>query len=178
MIPSKNLFDFIKREEQCVLKTYKDEAGILTIGWGSTMFLDGSKPKIGEHITQELADKLLEWEVTNKAHSVNAFFHNVVLNQNQFDALVSFAYNVGVGALEKSSLRKAIIQNPKVPGTVRVCDISDEAIRKWMEGQQIRALPMITYYFSQWCKVTINDKKHLSEGLIKRRLREAAMYQR
>jgi lysozyme len=173
MTPSQNCFDFIAKEEGLVLTAYQDAANIWTIGYGSTMFKDGSRPKKGEKITKELAMDLLKWEVENKTHSVNAFFRNVVLNQNQFDALVSFAYNCGVGALEGSSLRKAIIQDPKVPGTKKVFEIGDESIRKWMEAQQIRAIPMVTYYFSMYCKITINDKKHLLDDLIRRRLREA-----
>lgn len=178
MTPSKNCIDFIAKEEGCVLHTYKDVAGILTIGYGTTRFKDGTKPKLGEHITLELATELLQYEVELKAHSVNAFCQRVVLTQNQFDALVSFAYNVGVGALEQSSLLKAVKLNPKVPGTKTVESITDEAIKNWLKDRGIRAVPMVTYYFSMYCKITLNEKKHLVDDLIKRRLREAAMYQR
>ena len=115
MKPSKNCYDLIKAEEGCVLHAYKDPgSGMLpiTIGWGSTMRKNGDSIHLGETVTQQEADELLEWEVNNKAKVVNSLLLTTMINQNQFDALVSFAYNCGVGSFQHSTMRKKILLNP------------------------------------------------------------------
>lgn len=153
MKPSENCYDFIKREEGgYYLSAYRDQAGIWTIGWGSTMYKNGSRVKKGDTITLDQAKELLEWEINNKTAFVSGLTSKVVLNQNQFDALVSFAFNCGVGALEKSTLLKLIIQNPHDP------NIRDA--------------------FTMWSKITDpkTGQKTVSIGLLKRRKREADLY--
>lgn len=177
MKPSQHCIDFIAHEEGLVLHSYQDRAGVWTIGYGSTMFMDGTKPKPGEHITEELAKKLLAWEVENKTHAVNAETHNLNLRQSQFDALVSFTYNVGVGGLKESSLLRAVKVDPKILGTMPVDAISDESIKKWFQKQNLRAIPMVAYHFTKWCKITKDGKKIFDDGLIGRRMREAKLYQ-
>lgn len=184
MTPSTNCFDFIEKEESCVLHPYLDQAGIPTIGIGSTMYPDGRRVTMKDaNITHEQARQFLKWEVDNKSKSVKAFLRNVTVTQNQFDALVSFAYNVGIGALQTSTLLKTILANPNESRTQIVEGMQDEKVREWMEKHGIRAVPLITYYFAVWCKITVINKqghkiKILSEGLIKRRLREAALFHR
>jgi lysozyme len=78
------------------------------------MWADGRKVKLGEVISMENAEKLLMWEINNKVHCLNKLH----LNQNQFDALMSFVYNVGVGNLMKSTLYKKALLNPNDP-TIR-----------------------------------------------------------
>lgn len=84
-------------------KAYKDIAGIWTIGFGTTVYPDGTKVKAGDTCTREQA---LMW----KKHDI-AFFEKHVnriitrgLKQNQFDALVSLVYNVGVSAFESGKV--------------------------------------------------------------------------
>lgn len=150
MKPSNKAYDFIQKEEGEVLHTYLDSAGIPTIGIGSTMYKDGTKPKKGDVITHEQAMELLRWEVDNKCKSVVAFTQGIALTQNQFDALVSFAYNVGVGALQGSTLLKKVKENPNDRSIV------DE--------------------FMKWNKITKGGKKISLDSLSKRRAREAALY--
>jgi GH24 family phage-related lysozyme (muramidase) len=178
MTPSKNLIDFIKKEEGCVLHTYLDTAGVLTIGIGSTMYKDGSKVKPSQTISEAQAEELLMWELNHKSKSVDAFTSKCVLTQNQFDALCSFAYNVGVGALEGSTLLKTIKLNPNDSRTQIVDDISDPSIKEWLKKEGLRAIPYITYCFVMWCKEKDpkTGKLVLSDGLIGRRLREAKLY--
>lgn len=107
--------ELISQFEGCRLKAYKDSAGIWTIGYGTIMYPDGNKVKEGDIITHEDATTYLKYEISLKSKSVSAFTSNVVLSQNQYDALVSFAYNVGVGALQKSTLLKKVIKNPNDP---------------------------------------------------------------
>lgn len=109
MVVSKNGFDLIKQFEGCNLNAYPDPAtGNLpvTIGFGSVMYKTGDKIKMGDTITQEQAEDLLEWEVNQKGSILSSL--NLGLNQNQFDAVVSFIYNVGFGNFNKSTMFKRL----------------------------------------------------------------------
>ena len=92
----------IKKFEGCVLKAYKCPAGIWTIGYGHT-----SGVKEGQAITREQAEELLIQDLRPFEIGVNNLV-NVPLNQNQFDALVSFCYNLGTGNLKNSTLLKLL----------------------------------------------------------------------
>jgi lysozyme len=89
----------IKQFEGCRLSAYRDVSGVLTVGWGHT----GKDVTKGLTITQARADTLLRQDLNEFVIGVNQCV-KVPINQNQFDALVSFAYNVGLGALRTSTL--------------------------------------------------------------------------
>ena len=130
MIPSKNCLDLIKSFEGCNLKAYKDPAsgGLpITIGYGSTYRADGTKFKIGDTITQAQADSILQYVATQKAKAVANLLAGTLLTQNQFDAVLDFAYNLGSGAFASSTLLKKIKANPNDPS------ISLEFL-KWNKG--------------------------------------------
>ena len=110
MIPSQKCYDLIKKFEGLFLKAYLCPANVPTIGYGSTMYATGKKVKLGETITRQIAQELIEWEVNNKGKIVDAM--KLELNQNQFDAVVSFVYNLGIGNFNKSTLLKKIKENP------------------------------------------------------------------
>ena len=95
--------DLIKNFEGLELKAYKDSVGILTIGYGST----GSHVKSGMTITAEQAEELLKQDVSRFEKGVNDLV-KVSLTQNQFDALVSFSFNLGLGNLKSSTLLKKL----------------------------------------------------------------------
>jgi len=78
-----------------------------TIGYGTTVYPDGRKVKKGDVITQAQALDYLKQDVKKFATSVTQVV-TVPLNQNRFDALVSFTYNLGVGALARSSLLRKL----------------------------------------------------------------------
>ncbi|RSK45177.1 lysozyme [Hymenobacter rigui] len=90
---------FLTKEEGEVLKTYKCAAGVLTIGVGHT----GADVKPGQVITRDQSQALLTRDLLRFEAAVNKLV-TVPLTQNQFNALVSFAFNLGEGALAKSSL--------------------------------------------------------------------------
>jgi GH24 family phage-related lysozyme (muramidase) len=94
--------NLIKRYEGCRLQAYKCPAGVWTIGYGHT-----GNVKQGQTITQAQADALFDKDVQGFVDGVKRCI-KVSVNQNQFDALVSFAYNCGVGALQNSDLLKYI----------------------------------------------------------------------
>lgn len=91
--------DLIKKWEGCYLKAYKDPVGIWTIGYGTTnsdRAITGTEIKQGLCISQETANKWLEDSVNRKyVPKVEKYQSKYNFNQNQFDALVSFAYNIG-----------------------------------------------------------------------------------
>lgn len=97
--------NLIKNFEGCRLTAYKCPANILTIGYGHT----GSDVHTGQKITQEEAEKLLRQDLIVHCNNVSKLV-KVPLNQNQFDALVSFEYNVGYGAFMNSTLLKLLNQ--------------------------------------------------------------------
>lgn len=94
--------DLIKRFEGLRLTAYPDSAGVWTIGWGHTKGVHK-----GQQITEVGAVKLLRDDLAWAEEAVTDAV-KVPLNQNQFDALVSFTFNVGEGALKKSTLLKLL----------------------------------------------------------------------
>jgi len=113
--------DLIKRFEGCRLSAYKCPAGILTIGYGHT----GSDVHPGMTITQNEADMLLKMDLVIHCNNVNNLV-KVPLTQNQFDALVSFDFNVGYGALKTSTLLR-LLNNKDYKG-------ASEQFGRWVWG--------------------------------------------
>lgn len=99
--------NLIKSFEGCSLKAYKCPVGVWTIGWGTTEPINGVKPHEGMIITQQQADEILIKNLKAYENAVNKYV-TYQINQNQFDALVSFAYNCGNGALKTSTLLKKL----------------------------------------------------------------------
>ena len=94
----------IKKYEGCRLKAYKCPAGVLTIGYGHT-----NNVRVDDVITQAEADKLLDIDIVIKEKEVNSVLR-VPVTQGQYDALVSFAFNLGIGNLKKSTLLRLVNQ--------------------------------------------------------------------
>jgi GH24 family phage-related lysozyme (muramidase) len=97
----------IKRFEGCKLKAYQDSVGVWTIAYGWTHPVNGRKVEAGMVVTQETAESLLREGVKPFADGVSKLV-TVPINQNQFDALVSFTYNLGLGSLKGSTLLKML----------------------------------------------------------------------
>jgi GH24 family phage-related lysozyme (muramidase) len=107
----------IKRWEGCKLTAYQDVAGVWTVGWGTTV-IAGKPVQAGQTITQAEADALLEQGVRGKGAQVLGLLPMAAeWKPNQVAALVSWAYNVGAGALEDSTLRKRLLAGED-PATV------------------------------------------------------------
>jgi lysozyme len=104
--------DLIKQFEGCKLKAYKCPAGLWTISWGLTFYPDGRKVKEGDVITQQQAEEYFDAVVNDFAKDVDALVKSNV-TANNFSAIVSFAYNVGIGNLKNSTLLKKVNANPK-----------------------------------------------------------------
>lgn len=104
---SENGINLIKQFEGCRLTAYQDSVGVWTIGYGWTQPVDGKTVAKGMVITQQKANQLLTEGVAQYEKGVTNLV-TVSLNQNQFDALVDFAYNLGVNALKGSTLLKKL----------------------------------------------------------------------
>jgi lysozyme len=119
-------YALLKKFEGCVLKAYKCPAGVWTIGFGNTFYEDGTKVKEGDVITQQRADELAKYIVEQFATSIRAMIKQP-LNENQFSACVSLAYNIGTGGFKKSSVLRKLNANPTDP------TIAD-SFRLWNKG--------------------------------------------
>ena len=101
-----NAINLIKKYEGFRPQAYQDSVGVWTIGYGTTR-INGEPVKAGMTITQEQALQLVQQEV-NKLWSQIESISRVNLNQNQMNALVDFAYNLGFNALKTSTLMKMV----------------------------------------------------------------------
>lgn len=146
MTASQNCINIIKMFEGYKAKAYLCPASVVTIGFGSTMYQDGRKIKLGDTINEDQGNQLLMWELKNKSISLQG----LNLNQNQFDACLSFVFNLGIGAFAKSTLKKKILINPNDPS------IKDE--------------------FMKWNKATVGGQLIVLKGLTRRRIAEAELY--
>lgn len=138
--------ELIKSFEGFRGKPYKCPAGIPTIGYGATFYPDGKKVTMNDApITEEKATELLQSMLISFEKYVDSYCRDDV-NQNQFDALVSFAYNLGPANLKSSTLLKKVNTNP-----------SDESIRA---------------EFMKWTRAG----GRVLQGLVRRRTAEAILY--
>ena len=117
---SRTGIELIKAHEGLRLAAYICPSGVPTIGYGHTYNV-----KMGDRITEEQAEKFLIDDLAVAEREVNRYGLN--LTQNQFDALVSFVFNVGVGNFRSSTLLKRLKANPNDP------DIANQ-FKKWVYG--------------------------------------------
>lgn len=143
---SKDCLDVIKLYEGFKSKPYLCPANVPTIGYGNTFYTNGKKVTLSdESITEEKAVELLKDTLARFEQYVDSYCRDDI-NQHQFDALVSFCYNLGPANLKSSTLLKKVNANP-----------NDVTIRD---------------EFMKWTKA---GGKTL-QGLVKRRKSEADLY--
>ncbi|EPC4330611.1 lysozyme [Enterobacter asburiae] len=97
----------IKQFEGCKLTAYQDSVGVWTIGYGWTQPVDGKPIRAGMTIKQETAERLLKTGLVSYESDVSRLV-KVRLKQGEFDALVSFTYNLGARALSTSTLLRKL----------------------------------------------------------------------
>ena len=127
-------------------KAYKCPSGVWTIGVGHTGEVDDRPINAGMHITQEKAMQLLRQDLAHFEEYINAEPYAKKLQQHQFDALVSFVFNVGRAAFQSSTMRR------------KLCSGADN--------------DSVAAEFGRW----IYGKKGMLPGLVRRRKIEAEMF--
>lgn len=143
---NRDFLEFLTLMEGLELKAYKDSVGIWTIGIGSTRYEDGRPVLRGDIITEDRAFELFKNTIIQYEVAVNKLVTSNI-NQNQYHALLSFTYNLGVRAFKNSTLLKKVNKNPNDP------DIEKEFL-KWinanskpLRGLLIRRQAEIKLYF-------------------------------
>ncbi|WP_336950860.1 lysozyme [Acinetobacter sp. AS167] len=106
MKTSNSGIDLIKGFEDLRLKAYDDGVGVWTIGYGTTA-INGIAVKKSDTCTAEQAKSYMAQDLRKFESAVNTAL-KVPLNQNQFDALVSLTYNIGISAFKSSTLLKKL----------------------------------------------------------------------
>lgn len=139
--------EVLKEHEGLRLKAYQCPSGVLTIGYGHT-----KKVKPGDVIDKETAHRFFVEDVEDVERLLDAERYSSALSQGQYDALVSFIFNLGWGKFCSSTLRKKLL-----------CNVDDLSIpnefRRWVYGTDPKT-----------------GKKVKLPGLVKRREWEAQMY--
>jgi len=139
MKASGKCIELIKRHEGFKAKAYKCPAGVWTVGFGSTVGVTE-----GMVVTEEQAVEMLRKHLATVERDLNNL--KLAINQNQFDALVCFIYNIGFGAFLKSGILRSIRATPNSP--------------------------VIRAQFSEW----VNGGGKRLPGLVRRRTDETTLY--
>ncbi|MDR2906982.1 MAG: lysozyme [Bacteroidales bacterium] len=146
MKTSQRGINLIKESESLQLTAYLCPAGVPTIGYGHTgPDVTPADVKNKKTITEAQAEALLAADLAPREHDVLASVRTAI-NQNQFDALVDFVFNLGIGNFRSSTLLKKINANPND------LSIADE--------------------FMKW----VNSNKKPLKGLVIRRAKEVILY--
>lgn len=146
MKTSRRAVEFIKGHEGLRLQAYRCPTGHWTIGWGHTS--DARFPvHNGMKISKAKAQEMLEHDIEEAEAAIDRVLR-VKLNGNQYGAVVSLVFNIGVGAFAKSSLLRALNRDQR--------NVSRE--------------------FGMWVKGTVNGKRKTLPGLVRRRAEEAALF--
>lgn len=108
--------ELIKHFEGLYLETYLCPAKVATIGYGTTVYPNGESVKLGDKITKEEAEVYLQYEIKKieKQFDMEQYYR-YGLNIDQYDACISFIYNLGIGNFSKSTLLKKIKVDPNDP---------------------------------------------------------------
>lgn len=136
----------IKRFEGLELESYQDIAGIWTIGYGHT----GADVNPSSVWTEAVAEAALTRDLEFREEAIDRLV-NAQLNQNEFDALVSFVYNVGVGSFKNST-----------------------ALKRLNAGDRAGAAEALTW----WDKATVDGVRRPVKGLTARRVAERDLFLR
>ena len=143
--------DLVKHFEGLSLDAYQDSAGVWTIGYGTTAAAGlGISPHKGQRITQAEAEWYLQKGLNKFAENIRPYITQPI-NENEFGAFLSLAYNIGPTAFKVSS-----------------------ALRHFNSGDKAKAADAILL----WNKATVNGKKTVLKGLVRRRLAEKELFLR
>lgn len=131
------------------LNAYLDIAGVWTIGVGHTGLVDGKVIDEDMEITATKSLELLKQDISEMSKAVNNLL-KVEVTQNEFDALVIFTFNIGIGGFRNSTMLKLLNKN----------DRSEKLFTAWL----------------MWTKITKAGQKVHSKGLLNRRNAEIKLF--
>ena len=163
---SNNGYRFIKRWEGLKLHAYKCSAGVNTIGYGHT-----TNVREGQVITVEQADRLFENDIKNFEFALNKTLVGVApVTQNQYDALLSFAFNCGVSAVSE------VVQYMRDKGKINKL-VNVEETKKYHQYKfHLKNNHNDIFYISVlFCKYISAGGKPV-EGLFNRRFEESLLF--
>lgn len=151
--------DLIKKFEGIRLKSYVCPAGVLTIGYGHT----GSDVYPNQQITEEEAERLL-WKDTESSQQTVSSFVTVKINQNEYDALVSFVFNIGPTAFVNSTLLKLL--NKGADRKVVAAEFG-----RWVKAGSDQPVPGLVRRREEERKLFLEKMKHplLSKSILAKR---------
>jgi lysozyme len=139
-------YALIKKFEGCRLKAYLCPANVWTIGYGNTFYENGMKVKEGDVITQQRAEELAKFIIDQFAVTIEPFIQKP-LNDNQFSACVSLAYNIGTSGFKRSSVFKKLNINPNDPTIADSFKLWNKGGGKVLAGLVKRREAEIQLYF-------------------------------
>lgn len=145
----------IKKYEGCRLKAYKCPAGVLTIGYGHT-----NNVRLDDVLTQDEAEKLLDIDIRIKENELNKLI-KVPVTQNQYDALISLLFNIGVGNFRTSTLLRLLNQKNYKGAGERFLLVNNSAKTK---EDKYRG------------SFVFDNRKKVLDGLVKRRAEEKELF--
>ena len=144
--------DLIAKLEGFKANAYRDSAGLITIGYGTTSINEQSV-SIRNYCSEGQAKYWLTERVKEDFNRLQVFcdFHDVELNDNQGAAVLSFTYNAGFSAFKNSSMATDLISN-------KADKVANDLL--------------------QWNKIRVNEKLVYNQGLFNRRMQEAGLFVR
>ncbi len=153
---------FIKSKEGLRLKPYRCSAGVPTIGYGATFYENGAKVTMKDApITKERADELFDFHLSFFERDLNKLISKRKLSQNQFDSLLSFAFNVGTDidqdnipeGLGDSTLLKKVLLNPADPSIQNEFLKWDKAAGLKIPGLSLRRIQESKIYLDAYSNI-------------------------
>ena len=137
---SQRAITLIKHHEGVRNRPYRCAAGLWTVGVGHLIGDGKSLPADWNRtFTQEEIDALLKRDLSRFELGIHKMLPNVPLRQHEFDALVSFCFNLGLGCFQRSTIRQALLRGDKeaaMESLVKYC----KAGGKILKGLQNRRL--------------------------------------
>ena len=134
---NKDCIELIKEFEGFSSAPYLDASGTATIGYGNTFYEDGTKVTMGdEPITEERAEELLIYVVNAFSRQIKNLI-KVKLNDNQFSAIVSLVYNIGITNFRKSTMLR-LLNEGNIDDAILEFPVWRRSGGKILRGLQIR----------------------------------------
>jgi lysozyme len=152
-------------------RKYLDPIGLPTIGFGTLIDTEQEQYLLTATLTKQQARELLRKDLLYYEKEVAKLVTSKV-NSNQFSALVSFAYNLGRENLRRSTLLRLVNGNPNNNKLLRVSELKDNAVKKFLQEKGLSTVNIITYWILVWNRAggrTLN-------GLLNRRWAESILY--